>query len=80
MSIFLCLSLPCINIYIQAPVLLLTMANVALYTYAKPYQKLYITLVEVIMLVDVLLLLMFTSTKVIVYNLLQSLLNWQLYI
>ena len=47
------------------------MANGALYTYAKPYQKLYITLVEVIVLVDVLLLLMITSTKVIVHNLLQ---------
>ena len=47
------------------------MANVALYTYAKPYRKLYITLLEAIMLVDVLLLLMITSTKVIVHNLLQ---------
>ena len=49
----------------QAPVLLLTMGYVALYAYAQPYQKLYINLLEVIMLVDVLLLLMITSTEVI---------------
>ena len=51
-------------LYMQAPVLLLTMANVALYAYAQPYQKLYINLLEVVMLVDVLLLLMITSTEV----------------
>ena len=49
----------------QAPVLLLTMANVALYAYAQPYQKLYINLLEVVMLVDLSLLLMITSTEVI---------------
>lgn len=52
-------------LYIQCPVLLLQMAIVALYAYAQPYQKLYITLLEIIMLVDLSLLLMITSTEVI---------------
>ena len=51
--------------YVQAPVLLLTMANVAVYAYAQPYQKRYINILEVVILVDVLLLLMILSTKVI---------------
>ena len=45
----------------QTPVLLLTMANVALYAYAQPYRKLYINLLEIVVLVDLLLLLMITS-------------------
>ena len=45
----------------QTPVLLLTMANVALYVYAQPYRKLYINLLEIVVLVDLLLLLMITS-------------------
>ena len=52
-------------IYIQAPVLLLTMTNVVVYAYAQPYRKLYINILEVVILVDVLLLLMILSTKVI---------------
>ena len=37
------------------------MANVALYAYAQPYRKLYINLLEIVVLVDLLLLLMITS-------------------
>ena len=51
--------------YIQCPVLLLQMVYVALYAYAQPYQKLYINLLEVVILVDLSLLLMITSTEVI---------------
>ena len=59
------MSILLIAIYVQAPVLLLTMFNVALYAYAQPYKIMYINLMEVTMLVDMLLLLMITSTKVI---------------
>ena len=55
----------CTFTYVQAPVLLLTMANVAVYAYAQPYWKRYINILEVVILVDVLLLLMILSTKVI---------------
>ena len=40
------------------------MAYVTLYTYAQPFQELYINLLAVALLVDVLLLLMITSTEV----------------
>ena len=55
-------------INMQAPVLLLTMAYVAVHAYAQPYQELYINLLEMVTLVDILLLLMITSTKVSVYE------------
>ena len=48
-------------LHMQTPVLLLTMANVAVYAYAQPYRKLYINLLEIVVLVDLLLLLMITS-------------------
>ena len=48
-------------LHMQTPVLLLTMANVALYAYAQPYRRLYINLLEIVVLVDLLLLLMITS-------------------
>ena len=54
------------HFYIQAPILLLTIAYVGLYAYTRPYQKLYINLLEIVVLVDVLLLLMITSTEVII--------------
>ena len=41
------------------------MTNVAVYAYAQPYRKRYINILEVVILVDVLLLLMILSTKVI---------------
>ena len=44
--------------------MLLTMAYVVLYAYAQPYEILYINLLEVVLLVDILLLLMISSTKV----------------
>ena len=56
--IYMCI---CFYIIMQTPVLLLTMANVALYAYAQPYRKLYINLLEIVVLVDLLLLLMITS-------------------
>ena len=56
--IYMCI---CFYIIMQTPVLLLTMANVAVYAYAQPYGKLYINLLEIVMLVDLLLLLMITS-------------------
>ena len=40
------------------------MAYVTLYTYAQPFQELYINLLAVVLLADVLLLLMITSTEV----------------
>ena len=40
------------------------MAYVTLYAYAQPFQELYINLLAVVLLVDVLLLLMITSTEV----------------
>ena len=61
MAYFLC-------VYTQAPILLLTIAYLGLYAYAQPYQKLYINLLEIVILVDVLLLLMITSTEVFVYS------------
>ena len=53
-----------ILIYTKAPVLLLTMAYVTLYAYDQPFQELYINLLAVVLLVDILLLLMITSTEV----------------
>jgi len=56
----------------KAPVLLLTMINVALYVYAQPHQKLYVNLLEAVMLVDILLLLIIISTKVRTSELMQA--------
>jgi len=47
----------------QTPVLLLTMTCVAVYAYHQPYQKRYINILEIVILVDQLLLLMMAPTS-----------------
>ena len=52
--------------YSQAPVLLLTMVNVALQAYVQPYRQLYVNILETITLVDIILLI--TSVLIIDYK------------
>jgi len=50
-------------ILLKAPLLLLTMVYIAVFTYVKPYQMLYINLLEVFTLVDIMMLLIIASTN-----------------
>ena len=52
--------------YSQAPVLLLTMVNVALQAYVQPYRQLYVNILETITLVDIILLI--TNVLIIDYK------------
>lgn len=54
------LSLECIP---QGPVLLLAMCSVMVYAFLQPYHRLTVNLLEIFTMVDVLLLLMISSTE-----------------
>ena len=59
--------------YSQAPVLLLTMVNVALHAYVQPYRKLYVNILETVILVDIILLI--ASAPIADYKVVSTVLN-----